>query len=359
MHIGLIIYGSLDTLTGGYLYDRLLVEQLRHRGDQVDVIALPWRTYGRHLRDNLSRQLFRRLRQAPFDALLQDELNHPSLFWLNRRLRQEVRYPVVTIVHLLRCSEPRPGWQNWWYRRLETSYLAGLDGLVYNSQTTRTAVEALVGPQRPGVVAYPGGDHLPSTLTPQQIDERAREPGPLRILFVGNLTPVKGLHTLLQALTALPPEAWCLTVVGSLTMDPAYVHSIERQIERSRLTDRVRLVGSRPHTAVAAHLARHQVLAVPSLYEAFGIAYLEALGFGLPVIGSTAGAAHELITDGEHGYLVTPGDVWRLSHHLLNLHRERETLRRMSLAAHRRARRHPTWSESAGRVRELLQTLAR
>ena len=41
MHIGLIIYGSLDTLTGGYLYDRLLVEQLRHRGDQVDVISLP------------------------------------------------------------------------------------------------------------------------------------------------------------------------------------------------------------------------------------------------------------------------------------------------------------------------------
>jgi glycosyltransferase involved in cell wall biosynthesis len=359
VHIGLIIYGSLDTLTGGYLYDRLLVEQLRHRGDRVDIISLPWRTYGRHLRDNLSRQLFRRLRQAPFDALLQDELNHPSLVWLNRRLRREVRYPVVTIVHLLRCSEPRPDWQNWLYRRLEACYLTGLDGLVYNSHTTRTAVETLVGPQRPGVVAYPGGDHLPPTLTPEQIEERAREPGPLRILFVGNLTPVKGLHTLVQALTLLPPESWCLTVVGSLTMDPAYVHSIKRQIGRSGLTDRVRLAGACPHAAVATHMARHQVLAVPSLYEAFGIAYLEALGFGLPVIASTAGAAHELITDGEHGYLVNPGDASTLGRHLSRLHREREDLRRMGLAAHRRARRHPTWSESAGRVRELLQTLAR
>ena len=93
MHIGLIIYGSLDTLTGGYLYDRLLVEHLRRQGDQVDIISLPWRTYGRHLGDNFSRNLYGRLRHAPFDALLQDELNHPSLFWLNQRLRRSCALP--------------------------------------------------------------------------------------------------------------------------------------------------------------------------------------------------------------------------------------------------------------------------
>ena len=70
VHIGLIIYGSLDTLTGGYLYDRLLVEHLRRQGDQVDIISLPWRTYGRHLGDNFSRKLYGRLCHASFDALL-------------------------------------------------------------------------------------------------------------------------------------------------------------------------------------------------------------------------------------------------------------------------------------------------
>ena len=145
MRIGLIIYGSLDTLTGGYLYDRLLVEHLRRHGDQVDIISLPWRTYGRHLGDNLSLNLYGRLRHASFDALLQDELNHPSLFWLNQRLRRYVRYPIVTIVHLLRCSEPRPAWHNQLYRWVERRYLKGLDGLVFNSQTTQVAVEQLVG----------------------------------------------------------------------------------------------------------------------------------------------------------------------------------------------------------------------
>jgi glycosyltransferase involved in cell wall biosynthesis len=359
VRIGLVIYGSLETLTGGYLYDRMLVEHLRRQGDEVEIISLPWRTYARHLGDNFSLDLCRRLRQASYDALLQDELNHPSLFWLNRRLRRYIRYPIVTIVHLLRCSEPRPAWQNRFYRWVEACYLTGLDGLVFNSQTTRSVVERLVGLDRSGVVAYPGRDHLPPTLTTEQIEARTRQPGPLRLVFVGNLTPVKGLHTLLRALMHLPSDAWRLTVVGSLTMDPVYVRSIRRRIADSGLQDRVRLLGACPNAEVAAHLTQNQVLVVPSLYEAFGIAYLEAMGFGLPVIASTAGAARELITHAEHGFLVAPGDATTLTQYLHTLQQDRDCLRYMSLAAYRRARMHPTWAESAGRVRELLQGLAR
>jgi glycosyltransferase involved in cell wall biosynthesis len=357
VRIGLIIYGSLDTLTGGTLYDRLLVEHLRRQGDQVDVVSLPWRTYGRHLADNFSGNLYGRLRHAPFDALLQDELAHPSLVWLNHRLRRDGRYPILTIVHLLRCSEPRPVWHNRLYRWVERHYLKGLDGLIFNSRTTQAAVEQLVGSNHPSVVAYPGGDHLPPTLTPQEIEARTQQPGPLRILFVGNLTPVKGLHTLLQALAHVPLERWCLTVVGSLTMDPDYVSNIRRQIDGSAWHDRVGLLGACPNAEMTSHLRQHQVLAVPSLYEAFGIAYLEALGFGLPVIASGAGGAHELITHGEHGFLVAPGDAPTVAQHIQTLQHDRDRLRRMSLAAYRRAQTHPTWAECAGQVRQLLQSL--
>lgn len=123
MHIGLIIYGRLDTVSGGYLYDRKLVAYLRNRGDQVKVISLPWSNYGRHLGHNLLPGLYRRLRHASFDVLLQDELNHPSLFWLNRRLGHSHRYPLVTIVHHLRSSEKRPAWQNAFYGWVEKKYL--------------------------------------------------------------------------------------------------------------------------------------------------------------------------------------------------------------------------------------------
>jgi len=129
VRVGLIIYGSIDTISGGFLYDRMLVERLRRQGDQVEIISLSWRSYGRSLfswrsygrslGDNLSWALHRRLCQASLDVLLQDELTHPSLFWLNRRLKSRVRYPLVAIVHHLLCSEARPAWQNRFYRWVE------------------------------------------------------------------------------------------------------------------------------------------------------------------------------------------------------------------------------------------------
>jgi len=53
MKLGFTIYGSLETLSGGYLYDRKLVEYLRSQGDAVEIISLPWRNYTAHLTDNL------------------------------------------------------------------------------------------------------------------------------------------------------------------------------------------------------------------------------------------------------------------------------------------------------------------
>jgi hypothetical protein len=52
MRIGFVVYGPLDTLNGGYLYDRKLIEYLRAQGDTVEIIPLSWRNYAAHLTDN-------------------------------------------------------------------------------------------------------------------------------------------------------------------------------------------------------------------------------------------------------------------------------------------------------------------
>jgi glycosyltransferase involved in cell wall biosynthesis len=358
MRVGLIIYGSIETPTGGYFYDRMLVEHLRREGAKVEIISLPPRTYGRHLLDNFSPTLLQRLRRADFDVLIQDELNHPSLFLINQMLRGRVRYPVVAMVHVLRSREAYPAWQRWFYRRAEKSYLTSVDGLIFNSQTTRKAVEELAGRGRAGVVAPPGRDHLPPAITREEVAARARRPGPLRTLFVGNVLPFKGLHVLIEALASVPSGDWHLTVIGSLTMNRGYAHTVRRQIARSGLGENVTLLGALPHAEVARHLARSHLLAVPSFYEGFGIVYLEALGFGLPVIASNAGAAREIITHGREGFLVAPGEAAALARHVRELNLDRERLLRMSLAAHERYNAHPTWAESMGRISGFLQTLS-
>jgi glycosyltransferase involved in cell wall biosynthesis len=357
VRVGLIIYGDLEILTGGFLYDRMLVNYLRSKGDEVEVINIPWRTYARHLTDNFSRSLFRRLRDERFDVLIQDELAHPSLFLVNGRLKNRVQYPVIALVHLLRSSEVHPPGLKQLYSAVERQYLSTVTGAIYNCDTTRATVERLMEQTLPCVIAHPGRDHLRRALSLKEIEERARERGPLQLISIANVLPNKGLSILIEALTRLPPDGWQLRVAGSLSMDSRYVHAIRKQIAQAGLSDRVKLLGVVPNEEMPALLAKSHALVVPSYYEAFAIAYLEAMGFGLPVIASTAGGARELITDGLEGYLIPPGDTITLARRLREITEDRERLLQMSVAACKRIGVHPTWAESMDRIREFLQTL--
>src|SRR5437762_10042781 len=122
MHIALVIYGSLDEVSGGFLYDRKLVEHLQQRGHEVTVIPLPWRSYEWSLVDNGSHRLLRRMQSRDFAVIVQDELIHPSVFQLNQRLRRVVQTPIVALIHLLRSSQHWPVWQ----QRLTGGWSAGI-----------------------------------------------------------------------------------------------------------------------------------------------------------------------------------------------------------------------------------------
>lgn len=359
MRVGLVIYGNLDIVTGGFLYDRMLVNHLRARGDEVEVFARPWRHYASHLADNGSLVWGRSLADARVDVLLQDELNHPSLVLSNRRLKARTTYPIVSIVHHLRCCELRPAWQNRLYRMVERSYLSTVDGFVFNSRTTRSVVESLVGTDRPSVVAYPAGDRVAPKIGATEVRSRAKSPGPLRVLFVGALIPRKQLHTLVEALALLPAGTVHLDVVGSLSTDPAYAARIEREIGRHHLEQNVTLWGSLAAAELEKRYARCQLLVVPSSYEGFGIVYLEAMGFGLPGVATTAGAAHEIITSGLNGFLVDTGDAAALSQTMLRLSTDRDLLAEMGVAALKRYADHPTWEQSCAKIADFLDEMVK
>ncbi len=367
MRLALLIYGSLETLSGGYLYDQMLVKALERRGDVVTVLSLPWRDYPNHLMDNFSPALYRQLAGLQVDILLQDELNHPSLFWLNQRLSRnavKVRQtsplikPVISIVHHLRCSEARPVWQNSLYRWVERRYLESVNGFIFNSRTTQKVVEGLIGSGKPSLVAFPGGDRLQPGLTEEEITIRAHQSGPLRILFLGSVIPRKGLHILLASLALIPKELWRLTIAGRLDVDRAYVEQIRRILANSCLRDCVEITGSIGDMELKHLLLSSQILAVPSSYEGFGIVFLEGMGFGLPVIATKAGAAPEMITHEQDGFLVEPGDVQALANHLQTVALDRNRLLALSLAAQKRYQDYPTWEQMMDRVRQYLAAMA-
>jgi glycosyltransferase involved in cell wall biosynthesis len=363
MRIGFVIYGSLDTVSGGYLYDRKLVEYLRAQGDTVDIISLPWRNYAAHLTDNLHFRLPRadviasEAKQSPsirrFDILIQDELNHPSLIFANRG---EHPYPIVSLVHHLRCSEQRPKWQNNFYRFVEKKYLQSVDGFIFNSKTTQNVVHAMVGDRKPNIIAHPPTDRFGDAISEEEIRERAKGEE-LRILFLGNVIYRKGLHILLKAVESRRSKVR-VDVVGGLNTEPGYVKRMKELISANHLSSLVFLHGALDRAPLIEKYRNAHVLIVPSSYEGFGIVYLEGMGFGLPVIGTTSGAAREIITHGEDGYLIEPDDVESLARHLDELANNRELLTRLSLNALKRYKSQPRWEETAGRIREFLAVIA-
>lgn len=352
MRVGLVIYGSLDTLSGGYLYDRRLVETLERAGDSVHIIGIPWRNYGRHLTDGFSRGLRRELKSADVDVMLQDELNHPSLWRVNGAVRR--RCPVISVVHHLRMSEKRAGWKNRAYAMIERRYLRSVDGFVFNSETTRKAVHDQIGADKPNVLAYPAGDRFDVSMTEQDVTERANEDGPLRILFLGNVIERKQLHVLIEALGFTGSASIRVDVVGGLEVEPEYTNRVRQQVESEGLRDKVTFHGPLSDDALRKHFEEAHVLVVPSSYEGFGIVYLEGMAFGMPAIASDSGAAHEIITNRRDGFLVPMGSAPELSMRLRDLATDRQRLASMGAQALKRFARHPTWEQSMTSVREFL-----
>lgn len=357
MHIGLVIYGDLNVISGGYLYDKQLVNYWRANGHRVTIFSRPWRSYWRHFSDNLLQSWRQELVRADLDVLVQDELNHPSLIGLNRAIKQEAGYPIVSLVHLLRCTEPHPAVAKRFYRAVEKRYLGQMDGLILNSFDTAAAVKPLIPDDMPQVVAYPGRDHWQIEIDAAQIEQRAMSAGPLNILYVGNLIKRKGLLVLIRALSQLDPASWRLTAIGRQDLEPAYVRQIQQTLATGPLQNNVNLVGSVPFEQMAAYFKRHQLFVMPSFYEPFGIVYIEAMGAGLPVIASTAGAGRELVTPGENGFLVTADDSDQIAQHIRQLAGDRRLLTHMSLQSRQRYERHPTWGESGANITAFLETL--
>ncbi|ESS04119.1 MAG: glycosyltransferase [uncultured archaeon A07HR67] len=359
--VAIVVYGDLDSRSGGFLYDRRLANHLATHGWAVDEVSLPERPPPRSLLTNLAVGLVDRLERC--DVVVEDAYCGPSLFLLNRRLDT----PVVALVHYLRSAVVDEGIRGRVTRTIEREYLQSADAYVFNSEPTREAVVSLCGVGAGGspgvdpgtsspldVVAPPAGDRLGEA--PALSGDRLHDE-PFRVVAVGNVTPRKGFDTLIRGLSRMDDGVeWRLCVVGDTSVDPDHVASLRTLASRQEITDDVRFVGRVTDDRLRAELRAAHVLAVPSRYEPFGIVYLEGMAFGLPAIASANGGASDFVGD-HNGALVPPDDPGAVAAAIAPLARDRGRLERLSRGARKTFRDHPTWEETCARVRTLLERL--
>ncbi|MDP3168450.1 MAG: glycosyltransferase family 4 protein [Hydrogenophaga sp.] len=141
---------------------------------------------------------------------------------------------------------------------------------------------------------------------PTSAPQRGTNDRPI-FLFLGNLSRLKGVPVLLDALE-LAQADWCVQLAGSES-EPGYMQWLRDEIERRGLAGRVTLLGSVVGEAKQRLLARADAFVLPSLAEGLPMSLLEAMAARLPVVATTVGAIPEVIDEGIEGHLVSPGEA--------------------------------------------------
>jgi len=142
-------------------------------------------------------------------------------------------------------------------------------------------------------------------------------PDPARVVCVGRLHPSKGQDIVLRAV-ALVREA-IPNIAVEFVGDGFSKESYMRLARELGIDHHCTFVGAVPHDAVFTSLASAAVSVVSSRQEAFGLATVESLAVGTPVVASDVGGIPEIVRDGIDGFLIPSGDPEALARRLIQL----------------------------------------
>ena len=329
--------GDLATPTGGYAYDRRIIAELKNLGWNIDVVDLG---DGYPHPDAAKRAAAERLlaKTAQGHPIVIDGLafgvlpDAAALLYERNPLIALVHHPLALESGLTLADAEK-------FHASERAALKFAHRVIVTSPSTAQILTADFDvPANRITVARPGSDRVAAAVGSRD--------GIVRLLAVGSIVPRKGYDVLVAALATLADLPWQLTVAGDKDRDRATANEIENDITRFELSDRIALLGAVAPDRLAELYRASDLFVLASRFEGYGMAYAEALTYGLPTIGTKAGAVPNTLPRNA-AILVEPDNVAALASALRRLIADKNERQRMSSAARAAAARLPTWQDSA------------
>jgi glycosyltransferase involved in cell wall biosynthesis len=337
--------GRLETSTGGYAYDRRLIECLTALGRPVEPLGLG---------DGFPAPSVAQLEaaEAKLDALADNSLvmiDGLAFGVMDRwAARSATRLRLVALVHhplaletgLSETEQAR-------LRQGERQALSHVRHIVVTSPATAR-----------GLVAHYGVDEEKITVALPGTERATVAKGnntPPHILCVGTLTRRKGHDVLLRALERIGDLPWRATIIGSRDLDPVTTSELEMLRHQLKLTDRVTLAGERADVRQA--MAGADIFALASRYEGYGMVFAEALSQGLPIVACHAGAIPDVVPQ-TAGLLVAVDDVEAFAAALRRLLTFPLERRKFADAAFVAGLNLPGWPDTAAIVSSVLKRVS-
>ncbi len=340
-----VVPGSLDQLTGSYVYDRRLVAELGRLGFSLRTESLPARFPFPEPADLAAAdRLFAGLPAGT--TVIVDNLAFGAMPEIVARHAGRLHL-IALIHHPLAYEAGLPPGE---VRRLMASERAALfhaRRVIVTSATTREVlVREFAVPIHRITVAEPG------------IDPAEPAPGsawnPPRLLSVASLTPRKDHLTLIRALAHIADLPWRLDIVGSATRDPVTARAVREAVIAFGFGHRVVFVGECRGEELEAAWRPADLFVSASRYEGYGMALMEAVARGLPVVATRGGAVAEVLPP-DAAILVEPGNPAALAAALRRVLSDAALQARLRAGALAARARLSGWPETARTVARLLE----
>jgi glycosyltransferase involved in cell wall biosynthesis len=294
LRLAFAVPGDLALPTGGYVYDRRIIQELRRLNWQVDVL--------------------------------------------------------IALVHQPLALDPGlEAKQAETFRESERAALAAAARVVVTSDATgRILIRDYGVPVQHISIVRPGNDPGPQGV--------GSNDGVVRLLSIGSVLPVKGYDLLIAALARLSKMPWQLTIAGDRTRNPAAAARLDADIETQGLGNRVTVLGAVPPERVIELYLASDVFVLASRFEGYGMALAEAIAHGLPVVSTLAGAIPDTVPRGS-SILVPPDDVAALARALRCVIGDPAERQRLATNARAAAAQLPTWPDSARLFAGAIETV--
>jgi glycosyltransferase involved in cell wall biosynthesis len=193
-------------------------------------------------------------------------------------------------------------------------------------------------------------DSLPFRFNPRRSEKD------FKILYAGQISRAKGVHTIIKALGALKerlPEAK-LTIAGSGV--PDYRQELDKLVEESDLKNQVNFIGKVPHEKLfELHYHNHCFVFSSEWEEPFGLTHLEAMALGNPVISTTTGGSKELIVDGDNALAYQAGNDQELAEAVFRLAQDDSLRRKLAFNARDYVQNHHSFSGYVDQLETFMQ----